>query len=126
MSLYLINLSDADTLSVDSNIIAAGTLICCPIDMQTVEMSQITLYQESDTQSFSLRAWISRFQGGIAIPGNYAVPKWGGVPILVHTPSQTPPDDVFPVLVEPGLYFLNIFNLTNETNIFRFEKIDLA
>jgi hypothetical protein len=126
MSLYPMTIKDASTLS-EPNLLASGSMIIAPIDMTTIQMTQITLQQMSNTQDFGIRAWVSLYQDGIALgAGNYPLLKFGGLPIIIHTSAQTPPDECFPVLVEAGPYFLNILNLTNSSCYFGFSKTDLA
>lgn len=121
MSLYPTTVIDPATLALEPNIIQPGNLIVAPIDMTEAQMVQIDLQQMSNTQYFSLRAWLSLYQNGIAYPpGNYSVLNWAGAPIVIYVPGQTPPDYTFAIEVPPGMYFLNILNLTNEHNIFSF------
>lgn len=118
----------ADSLSTEPNLLPPGNLIVVPLDMTIVQMTQIMLQQMSNTQDYSMRAWISQFPGGIPLgSGIYSVLKFGaGLPIIVHVASQTPPENTFPVLVSPTEYFVNILNLTNEANFFGFLQTNLA
>lgn len=127
MSLYPITIMTAQALSVNPNLLLPGNMIAVPLDMTVNQMVQIFLQQQSNTQDFSIRAWISQYQDGIALgSGIYPLLRFGGFPIVAHITTQTPPEASFPVLVPPGEYFVNILNLTNEPNVFGFAQTVLA
>jgi hypothetical protein len=137
MSLYPITTLDATTAGLNPNGIMPGTLIVIPIDMTTVQMTSFDLQHLSNTQDYSLRAWLSKYPDGVPIPssidgvatiaaGIYAIIKFSKLPMVIYIAGQTPPIDSFDILVSPGLYNLNILNLTNEVNVFGFIKTDLA
>ncbi len=133
MTLYPITILDAVDAVLEPNPILSGTETIIPIDMTTTLMTELTVFQMSNTQDFSLRAWLSKYQNGIALPsigfatgGNYPIRRFGGVPIIIYVAGQSPPANTFPIEVTPGQYYLNILNLTNEQNIFGFTKTDLA
>jgi len=112
------------------NNLPSGTLALIPLDMRTVMMTEITIAQASLTQDYSLRGWVSAYPDGMSVvlpPANvFAIMRTGGVPIVVHTASQTPPDDCIAVVIASGQYYLNVLNLTNAANVFAFTKTDLA
>lgn len=130
MPIYPITITDTDTLSVDPNLLLPGNMTCVPIDMTTVRMTQITMQQLSNTQDYSLRAWVSLYREGVALGDDskktYTIMRNILLPIIIYTAGQVPPVESFSVLVEPNYYFLNILNLTNEANYFSFVKTDLA
>ncbi len=136
MSLYPIIQIDPSIAVLDPNKIPSGTLIVIPIDMTTVNMTSLTISQVSNTQDFSLRAWVSIYRDGDALPspalpqpssGIYPVLRWVGLPLVLYLPGFTPPDDTVPIaLPGPGLYYFNLLNLTNELNYFGFGKTDLV
>ena len=127
MSLYkIVNLTPEEAAD-GPNFIQPGNLITIQIDLTIISMTSIDLSQMSQTQDYSLRAWVSKYPSGIFFPpGHYAVKKFGWSPIVIYKSPQTPPDDSFSIMVEDGKYYLNILNLTNETNVFGFMKTDLA
>jgi hypothetical protein len=125
MGLYPTTILDAVTAASGYNCIYAGTLVAIPIDMAATQMSEITLAQMSHTQDYSLRAWLSEYVGGVAIPpGFIPVLKTASVPIVIYTASQTPPANTIGIPVVSDCYILNILNLTNENNVFAFSKTD--
>ena len=132
MSLYPTTVLDAVTAALNPNPIQPGNLIVIPIDMTSTLMTSIDLQQMSNTQDYSMRAWLSVYESGIALPsdanpaGIYPVIKFSQYNIIVYREGQTPPESTFPILVPAGEYFLNILNLTNELNYFGFTKTDLA
>lgn len=127
MSLYPTTVIDGTTLALDPNRILPGNLIVSPVDMTVTQMLQITLQQMANTQDFSLRTWVSLYPDGIAFaPGNIPILKWANVPIVIYVPSQIIPEDTIGILVQPGKYFLNILNLTNEHNVFGYSQTVLA
>lgn len=130
MSIYPISITDAATLSTEPNRISPGNMTCVPIDMTTVRMTKILLQQASNTQDYSLRAWLSLYQEGVALADNsiktYTIMRNVLLPIIIYTAGQTPDAESFSVLVVPNYYFLNILNLTNEVNYFSFIKMDIA
>lgn len=132
MALYPITTLTPATASVEPNLLPSGTLFVIPIDMTTVNMTQLTLNQMSNTQDYSMRAWVSQFPDGIPLPssvgtGIYPVMKWDGLPIVVYLSGQTPPENTYSIEVpSSGIYNLNVLNLTNMANYFGFSKTDLA
>lgn len=127
MALYPTTVIDNATLAQEPNFINPSSLIVTPIDMTTAQMVQIDVQQMSNTQYFSLRAWVSQFQNGIAFaPGNYPVLTWAGALIVIYVPGQTPSANTFAIQVPVGTYWFNILNLTNEHNVFSFLITTLA
>lgn len=125
MSLYPIIELDPEIAALDPNMLPAGTLIVLPVDMSSVQMVQIVLVQLSQTQDYSMRTWLSRYPDGIAIaPGVFPVLRGQGLPFVIHTADQTPPENTNAIQVEAGNYILNILNLTNEINVFSFSTTD--
>ena len=108
-------------------IIAPGAWMGWPVDLTNVNMIQITLAQLSQTQDYSLRAWVSVYEQGVPLPpGATPVMRISGFPFIVYTASQIPPAASIAVLVAPGVYVLNVFNLTNEQNILGYSMLTLA
>lgn len=132
MALYPITFLDAVTAGMAPNPIPSATLVAIPIDMSTVQMTQLTVAQLSFTQNYSLRAWLSVYPAGIPLPPDAPpdfFPVLGamvGLPIVIYTATQTPPGNTLDILVDAGSYIFNILNLTNELNVFGFSKTDLA
>lgn len=128
VSLYPTTVLEASVAAEEPNVILAGTLTVIPLDMTVSQMVQLNLWQMSIwTEDFSLRAWISVFENGIPYPpGPTPIIRYGGAPIVVYVESQTPPEHSIAVPVPPGVYFLNILNLTNSTNIYGFAETVLA
>lgn len=132
MGLYPITFLDAITAALAPNSIPSATLVAIPIDMTTVQMTQITVAQLSFTQNYSLRAWLSIDPAGIPLKPNTPpdfFPVLGvlvGLPIVIYTAPQTPPVNTIDIVVAAGNYIFNILNLTNELNVFGFSKTDLA
>lgn len=130
MSLYPTTVLDVITAAENPNPIQPGNLIVIPIDMTSTVMTTIDLQQMSNTQDFSMRAWLSIYPSGAALPsddnpaGIYPVIKFSQYNIVVYQNGQTPAESTFPINVLPGMYFLNILNLTNELNYFGFTKTD--
>lgn len=107
--------------------IPSGALVSWPLDLTSASMIQIILAQLSLTQDYSLRAWISVYVNGIPLaPGYVPVMQTGGLPLVVYISPQTPPANTFAVPVSPGLYVLNVFNLTNEANVLGYLATTLA
>jgi hypothetical protein len=110
------------TLSLPS-----GGWIGLSLDLTTLVRAQITLTQLSYTQDFSVRAWISVYPNGIAVPpGPWPVLRTGGLPILVYTDAQMPMADIVPVPLAPAQYTLNLRNLTNEDNLVGYSRLNLV
>ena len=132
MSLYPIVILTPSEASIAPNLIMPGNLIVIPLDMTTIQMTSIDLQQVSNTQDYSMRAWLSVYQNGAPLPssdgvsGIFPIIKFSLFPIIIYIESQTPPANSFPILVTPGLYNLNILNLTNERNVFNFSQTNLA
>lgn len=132
MGLYSTTMLAATAAVAAPNPIPSSTLVAIPIDMTTVQMTQITVAQLSFTQNYSLRAWVSTYPGGIPLnpdtPPDFfpVLANMVGLPIVIYTPSHTPPANTLDILVEAGSYVFNILNLTNEANVFGFSKTDLA
>jgi hypothetical protein len=113
--------------NLHNNVVPSGTLVVLPIDMTSVQMTQIKMLQISFTQDFSLRAWLSVYPGGTPLPpGYFPLLRTSGVPFVVYCAGQTPSPPDLASLVEPGRYMLNVLNLTNVENEFSFNKMDLV
>lgn len=126
MSLFPITLLDPTTAASGFNTLSSGTLVVIPLDMTTVVMTQVTVVQASLTQDYSLRGWISVYPDGIALASVFPILRGNGLPIVVYAPLHTPPEACIPIAVPAsGIYYLNVLNLTNESNVFAFTKTDL-
>lgn len=133
MSLYPTIFLTVAEASPEPNFMPSGTLVVIPIDMTVNQMVEISVNQMSNTQDYSMRGSLSVYPGGDPIPsssfegiGTFAVMKYGAYPLAVYVPGQIPPENTFPIQVSPGVYNLNILNLTNEKNIFGFALTVLA
>lgn len=124
MPLYPVIDLDPMVATSDFNLIPSGSLVTIVIDMIATTLSVLTLIQVSLTQDFSLRGWISSAPDGIPIGHYMPILRVGGWPIVVYVPPETPPEDCIPIAVESRRYYLNILNLTNEANVFKFSKAD--
>lgn len=126
MSLFPITILDPITAASGFNTLLSGSLVVIPLDMTFAAMTQITIVQASLTQDFSLRGWISVYPDGIALASVFPILRGNGLPIVIYVPLQTPPNDCIPIAVPAsGIYYLNVLNLTNESNVFAFTKADL-
>lgn len=126
MNLYPITILDAATAGSANNLMPSGTMLVIPIDMNDIQMTQISMAQLSLTQDYSLRTWVSLYPASIPIDGLYPILRAASVPFIIYVAGQTPPANTKPILVTPGRYFLNILNLTNEQNVLAFSMVDLA
>jgi hypothetical protein len=126
VSLYPITYLDAATAVLQNTLMPSGALVVIPIDMLTVQMTQINMAQLALTQDYSLRTWVSLDPDGLAIERYFPILRTGGVPFVIYIAGFTPPTNTYSILVAPGNYFLNILNLTNEQNVLAFSQIDLA
>ena len=133
MGLYPITTLLPADAAENPNGIQPGTLIVIPIDMSSLLMTSIILQQLSNTQDFSLRATISIYPDGSPLPTTINGTMSNGIvapmralpsPIVLYIEGQTPPANSIAILVKPGIYNLNILNLTNEVNVFAFVKTD--
>lgn len=102
-----------------------------PIDMTSAQMVQLNLSQSSAAQDFSMRAWISQYPAGISLVTGlsnvFCLARSGLVrPLVIYLHAQVPPADCYTALVTPGVYYLNILNLTATPSAFALQKLDLA
>ena len=99
--------------------VTAGNLLMFPVDMSQVNMLQIALAQLSQTQDYSLRAWVSVYPNGMPLPPGYvSVLKVGGLPLVLFAFGLIPPTNTLlcPIALRQQ-YILNVLNLTNEDNV---------
>jgi hypothetical protein len=98
-----------------------------PIDLSDGGMIVVTLVQVSETQDYSLRAWVSQYANGVPLaPGYTPVYRGFGWPLTIYTAPQTPPPNTIAIAVTPGVYVLNVLNLTNELNVVAYNAITLT
>ena len=99
--------------------ISSGTWIGLPLDLISSSQVQITLVQVSYTQDYSLRYWISLYPFGLPLAPPRPVMKTAQLPIRVCVPGYGA-EDAMRIEVEPGCYILNVYNLTNQSNLLEF------
>jgi hypothetical protein len=130
MTLYPTITLDPLTTVIGGNIVPAGSLVIMPIDMSAVLMRQIIVGQISQTEDFGMRGWVSLYPNGISlITGLNAVfplMRMSPQPLVVYVQGQSPPLGSIQALVTPGLYYLNILNLTNTQSMFALAMATLA
>src|SRR3569623_119827 len=98
--------------------VASGNLIMFPVDSSQFNMLQITLSQLSQTQDYSLRAWVSVYPNGTPLaPGYVSVLKVGGLPLVLSVFGLISPINTLlcPIALRQQ-YMLNVLNLTNDDN----------
>ena len=121
---------DPASASAEPNLLASGTLALIPVDMTVTQMTRIVMTQVSLSQDFGIRCWLSRYPLGESViappPGMMALSRMTPRPLIVYTAEQTPPSNTVLAQVPPGLYYLNVLNLTNCPVIFLFSYTDLA
>jgi hypothetical protein len=120
---------DAVTAGNGPNLLPSGNLALVQIDMTVTQMTRIIVTQVSLTQDFGMRFWLSVKPLGSSIistwPRELAVSRMTPEALFIYTFGQTP-DSGSLAQIAPGLYYLNILNLTNCPSVFMFSKTDLA
>jgi len=99
--------------------ISSGTWIGLPLDLSSSPQVQITLVQASYTQDYSLRYWISLYPFGVPLAPPRSVMKTAVLPVRVCVPGYGV-EDSMRIEVAPGVYILNVYNLTNQSNLLEF------
>ena len=127
--LYPHILIDTVTAGNGPNLLPSGTLALVPLDMTLTQMTRIIVTQVSLTQDFGMRFWPSAKPCGPSIistwPRELAVSRMTPEALFIYAIGQTPGSGSL-AQVAPGLYYLNILNLTNCPSVFMFSKTDLA
>jgi hypothetical protein len=113
------------------NLLPSGSLVLMSIDMTTTQMTRIIITQVSLTQDFGMRYWLSQYPAGVSVigssPHELAVSRMSPMPLIIYNVGQTPSDDRASLAqVMPGIYYLNVLNLTNCPAVFLFSTTDLA
>lgn len=128
--LYPYYLLDPVTAAINPNMLASGTVVLLPIDMTTILMTQIIVTQVSLTQDFGMRCWLSVYPLGVSLiaplPDVFALSRMTPRPLIIFVNDQVPPPNSILANVQPGLYYLNILNLTNHHSAFSFTQTNLA
>lgn len=128
--LYPVITFDPVVAAVNPNSLPSGTLALVVIDMTSVLMTQIYVSQVSLTEDFCMRGWVSEQPAGISIifpfPDMFPLVRMTPRPLVIYVHGQTPPINNILAPVTPGLYYLNILNLTNSPAMFAFSQITLA
>jgi len=102
-----------------------GNLAVIQLNVMSGQIVKFAMLQNSATQDFSMRAWVSLVPSGKTLGTNVATEFWPlpRVPNLcaVYDQSLEPPDDILRAIpVLPGVYILNILNLIGAINVFSF------
>jgi hypothetical protein len=130
-SLYPYSFLDPVTAMNGPNLLPSGSLVLMSIDMTTTQMTRIIITQVSLTQDFGMRYWLSQYPAGVSVigssPHELAVSRMSPMPLIIYNVGQTPSDDRASLAqVMPGIYYLNVLNLTNCPAVFLFSTTDLA
>ena len=102
-----------------------GNLAVIQLNVMSGQIVKFAMLQNSATQDFSMRAWVSVVPSGKTLGTDAATEFWPlpRVPNLcaVYDWSLPVPDGILrTIAVVPGVYILNILNLINAINVFSF------
>lgn len=104
-----------------------GTAICFPVTLSLAEIKMIDLVQATGeaVQDFTIRGWISKQPIGNPDPllppylQTWHANKAPGVTVYALYDRALPaPNTIFAIPADPGPYFVNLLNLTNQPNQF--------
>ena len=106
------------------HVVPPGNLVAVPLSIISGQVLKFVVLQNSPTQDFSMRAWISITPGGATVGNTLTTQYWPVVRypdvIVLHDMNVVLPDVLRTIPVLPGSYTLNVLNLVNEKNVFTY------
>lgn len=99
---------------------ANGALTVIPISIAPNSITPCNVTQTSTAQDYTLRVWISQQRDGLPIGDVWYASRVADRARALHTPDRTPPNNMVPIVLVAGEYYINILNLTLQPNAFTF------